>query len=270
MKISKMLLLIVLIASLGCFVLSCDEEENGGNQNTGSCFGDGNAEDTSFVGYVQDLSSKQGISGLTVIALDNVSGEPIEGQEATSGTNGKVTFEGLPAGRVGFKVLGVEDNSVSGWSKLDTYQFNIRSNADDEVLWSVAYTTYKLVLTSTGITLDDSKAIAAGGAYWLDSGNECAEYPIGCGIAETESGEGDIRYSKDSPLPTALENQSNLSPTTGRWVAANVTPGPVTVKVKVGGEVVGQTTFRTYAGMAISIGNVEADEKYTTNPGTCK
>lgn len=270
MKIFKMIPLTVLIASLGCFVLGCDEEEDGGSENTGSCHGDGDAADTSFTGYVQDLQSKQGISGLTVIALDNVTGEPLEGMETTSGTNGKIQFEGLPTGRVGFKVLGVRNSADTGWEKLDTYQFNIRSNGDGEVLWSVTFTTYKLVLTVTGIDLNPDKAIAAGGAYWLDPDNGCAEYPIGCGIAETETGEGDIRYSKDTTLPTSLDKQSNLSPTTGRWVAANLTPGPVTVNIKVGEEVVGQSTFRAYPGMAISIGNVEAYEQYTTNPGTCK
>lgn len=252
MKIAKLLLLTILIVSLGLVFFSCgdDDSSEGGFKGTVIGFG---SEDVP-------------VPGVKVIALDNDTGEPITGFETVAEADGTVTFNGLPGERIGFKVFAKEEGGKNVY--IDTYQFNIRTDAQDETVWSVPMTVFLAGPAAAKLTVDPTKAIAGGGAYWLDAdGNE---FPIECATLEVEGGLGDVRYFNDSGFPSPIDKNPSVNKANGYWIAANLPPGKVTFHAKVGDEIVGSTTFHAYAGEAITIGNIEADEKYTSNPGKCE
>jgi len=152
---------------------------------------------------------------------------------------------------------------------VDTYQFNIASNSDDETLYSVDKNTYDFAPALAGITLEPGTSIAAGAMYWPDAAGD--EWPVGCGTVKaypegsaTETGV--IRYFGDGGLPTTLENQPNINPLNGYYIAANMDPGPVVTKgFDPAGNQIGETRFMTFED-AISISNIY-DNDSTANPG---
>lgn len=255
MKFSELTLLAALVV-FGAYGCADDDSGDAGGGET-------DTDGSILCGMIIGFGSDTPVPNMKVIVLDNDTGEPLGIDEKTSDNDGRVCIGGLPAGkRVGFKVLGVPGKFV------DTYSFNIRSDAQNETIWAMALSTFTMSIKLAQVDVDPTKAIAAGGAYWLDE--EKKEYPVECGTVEPISGEADMRYFNDAGLPGPPEAQSNLNRANGYWVAANMTPGKVTLQIMVDGEAVGRTTFHAFPGEAISIGNIEVDPEYTNNPGKCE
>ena len=143
-------LLWVGILAFGLAVSGCggDDGGNGGHQ---------------FSGKVIDFASGKAEAvpkpGMKVRALDDATGADLNMEEVAD-SMGMVHFSGLPAGRVGFLSVGVDGETV------DTYQFNIDSSAQDEILWSVDLGTYQMAPALAGYVQDPIKGAAAGATYW--------------------------------------------------------------------------------------------------------
>ncbi len=226
--------------------------------------GDTAASTESFKGTVIGFGVDTPVPDLKVSALTNCDATPISGQEAMSDPSGTVEFTSLPVdeeGFVGFKVDGKPNMFV------DTYQFNIDGASRDETIWSVDYATFVVAPAIAGVTIDKTKAFAAGAVYWVDgNGNK---WPVGCATVEPASGTADMRYFGNNNMPAPIEEQASVNPDNGYWIGANITPGKVTFQAKIGSEVVGSATFHVFDGEAFTITNIYVDNTYTVNPGTC-
>ncbi len=278
MKEKRIVILAIMALVLGCFAFGCgddddDTDTSGGDTDTDTdtdtdadgARGDTDASQEHLKGTVIGVGSDTPVPNLKVTALTNCDATPIAGQETTSGADGTAEFTDLPVdeeGLVGFKVDGVPNQFV------DTYQFNLEGNRTDETLWSVDFATYTMAPALAGVEVDKTKAIAAGGLYFVDSqGNE---HPVGCATVEPLNDEADLRYFGNSGMPAPATEQESVNPDNGYWIACNMTKGEVTLQAKVGEEVVGSTTFFAFDGEAISIGNIYVDDTFTENPGTCE
>ncbi len=210
-------------------------------------------------------SNELPVPDIYVVALENDSAYEIPDMMTQSGPEGSVFFSGLPGnsnGLVGFKAIGKPLEYV------DTYQFNIPEAGQNQTLWVVPFATFKAAPLIAGITVNAAKAIAMGGVYWM-APNESRD-PVGCAVVETVSSIGTIRYFGNNNLPATIEEQPNINPDNGMWIAANLKPGLVTIQVKVGPEIVGTTTFHGFPGEAITLADIYIDKRHTTNTGLCK
>ena len=180
-----------------------------------------------------------------------------------------VYFDGLPSGRVGFLVVGDGDKNV------DTYQFNIESDAKDEILWSLDLNTYLAAPALAGYTQDMDLGAAAGATYWLDAQGE--EIPVGCSTIQGDFDEGDIRYFGDNDMPTKLLaddpnfGRDDVNPLNGYWLVGNITPvdTPVTVDGYVGTQKLGSVRYFTHR-FSVSIGNIYYKEATNPEPDDCQ
>lgn len=246
-----------------------------------SCGGDDAEEGTGvFDAWVAHFGSDEPLGGITVVPLDNDTGEPLAGFDpVVSDAAGKVQFIDLPVGKVGFLCQATEGEYVS----VNTYQFNLRSwtdAGDEEKLWSVDGQTYVAAPALAGLIADDKLAIIAGAAYWVDPASESGiENIVGCADASISPAGGDKRFFGDNGLPTTLEDRSDINPLNGYYIFANITPGPVTVSLDVDGASIGKTTMNVFD-HAITIGNiyaglnpeddVDAVSSITENPSQCE
>ncbi|MCU0661784.1 MAG: hypothetical protein MUC50_05595 [Myxococcota bacterium] len=263
MKCSELFLMTVLAALVVFGGQACDEEPFVSPNSTDVLDTDTNTNDAKLCGTVIGFGSDTPVPNMKVILLDNDTAELLAMPEQTSGSDGRLCISGLPEGkRVGLKVVGVPGQFV------DTYQFNIRTDAQNEKIWIMSKSTFTASPKMAQVTVDPTKGIAAGGGYWLDKDRK--EYPVECGTIEPLTGEADIRYFNDQGLPAPANLATSLNRANGYWVAANMTPGKVTLQLMVDGVAVGSTTFFAYPGEAISFGNIEVDPEYTENPGKCE
>jgi hypothetical protein len=237
------------------------------------CGDDGNGGSHQFTGILGSFASSRGddglpaepVSGITVKALDNETGDEL-GKETKSDAKGYVVFDGLPAGKVGFMAVGVTGDLV------DTYQFEIDSDSQDEVLWVVDFNTYTAAPALAAVTIDPSKGIAAGAIYWKDTA-EC-EYPIGCATVKTDPESGEVRYFGDNDMPTktkaddAENGRDDVNPLNGYYLVANIDPGPVAVNAYMGTDLLGSTNFVVFAD-SICIGNIYPEAASNPQPDTC-
>jgi len=249
----------VALVAMGLMLIACGDDD-GGN---------GGAQ---FRGRVIDFASGKADPvpkpGMTVVALNDETGESLN-IEAVADSMGYVTFEGLPEGRVGFLSVGVTGETV------DTYQFNIDSAAQDEILWSVDLGTYQMAPALAGYAQDGNKGAAAGATYWLDAqGNEV---PVGCSTIQGDYDSGDIRYFGDNNLPTKLladdpdDGRDNINPLNGYWLVGNIVPvnEPVIIEGFMDTQSLGTVRYFAYPN-SVSIGNIYYEGASNPQPSDCQ
>jgi hypothetical protein len=222
--------------------------------------GDDNGGTAGFKAYIEHFGGTDRVSGMEVRAIDNNTGQEL-GINSTSDSSGWVAFDGLPAGDVGFRSVGVPGDWV------DTYQFNIDSTAQDERLWAVDQTTYVGVPLMAGITMIDGKAIVAGAVYWVNASDE--EEPVGCVTVDSVPVSPDVRYMGENGMPTLITEQPDTHPLWGRFVIANLDPGQATITSYDGTTVLGSTSLFTYAD-SIAISNIYHEGTSNPTPAGCQ
>lgn len=222
--------------------------------------GDDNGSTAGFKAYIEHFGGTDRVSGMEVRAIDNNTGQEL-GINATSDSSGWVKFNGLPAGEVGFRCVGVPGDWV------DTYQFNIDSTAQDERLWAVDLTTYTGVPLMAGITMIDGKAIVAGAVYWVNALDE--EEPVGCVTVDSTPVSPDVRYMGETGTPTTIAEQPDTHPLWGRFVVANLDPGSATTTAYDGTTALGSTSLFTYAD-SIAISNIYHEGTSNPTPAGCE
>ena len=266
---------------------SCSEDSGCGKMLScvdGVCIynqtdGDNQTDDRVLDAWVAHFGSDEALGGITVVALDNDTGEPLAGFDpVVSDVNGKVTFLDLPVGKVGFLCQAAE----AKYESVNTYQFNLKSwtaTGEEEKLWSVDIQTYVAAPALGGLIADDNLAIIAGAAYWVDPASDSGiENIVGCADVSISPAGGDKRFFGDNKLPTTLEDRSDTNPLNGYYILANITPGQVTVSLDVDGASIGKTKMQVFD-HAITIGNiyaginpnydVDAKSSITKNPSQC-
>ncbi len=256
-------LLAVLI--LGLFMWGCgdDSEDN-----------DDVVEPGTFKAIVVDFQSDNIVPGTKCWVLDNSTGEPIQNDPQTVNDKGYIEFTNMPSeegAKVGFKCFDTEDNSVN------TYQFHIDANAQDEKLWLVSDTLYEMGPKLAQLGIDTEKGILAGGVYWVNDADE--EEFIGCSTVESpdmteEENLENVRYFSDARKPichpdvgtTCPTGRDSLNPNLGYFLVGNIPAGQgkVVKAYDADGNEMGQTTIVSFPN-SICIGNIYA-EGYDANP----
>lgn len=222
-----------------------------------------NGETTAqFRGRLLDFESGAPVPGGEVWALDNNTGEPLEGKVAFAAGDGEVTFNGLPEGYVGFKAVGISGASV------DTYSFNFFSFEQDKKIYLVSNNTVLASMALAQVDWDRSKGVAAGTIEWFDGKIEGEGFEIGCATVKTVPESGETRYFADNDIPTTLENRSSTNPNNGYYLFANIDPGSVRVKAFVDDVEIGEVQFLSIAG-AVCISDIQLNpdnSSFTANP----
>ncbi len=257
-------LVMVLLSSLTLIFAGCggddDDNEIAGDQDQS-----GEQELCNFKGLVRDFAQPEFLEGMTVYILDNTTGQKLTDYEAkVTASDGSYEFNGIPCGKYGYLVEGnknIENKTV------DTYQFEIQADAQDEIIWSVDELTYTAAPAMAGVTLEAGLGIAAGAVYWVDE--EATEWPVGCATITTSPASTDIRYFSDDQLPTTLEVQAGVNTNNGFYLAPNLpasaTGEEVIITAHYDGEDIGTVRFVTFPD-SICIGNIYVNESYTANP----
>jgi hypothetical protein len=229
-----------------------------------------------FVGALIDFQTRKGLEGAEVFVLDEETGVET-GEVLTSGAGGLVTAEfDASVDKVGFMVR------MAG--QKDTYQLHLDAETADpannpDTLWSVSSGTYVAAPALAGIDLDQTKGILAGGLYYVNgSGQEesvgCAKIRVLDGVGDAEDfAAGNIRYMGSTGLPTTLDKQDGINPTTPFFIVANIPESKdecgvdqkVTVTAQMDGTAIGDTYVFSKAG-AIFIGNIYTYASVTANP----
>ncbi len=233
---------------------------------------DGGDPGAQFNGVLLNRITRNPVIGKTVKALDNVTGDVIPGQEAVTGAGGSLSFSGLPGSHVGFWAV-----AELGGAYIETYQFNIATDGQDEELWAVDKGTYDLAPKLGGITIDITKAAIAGGYYWVnpDSGNE---EPVGCGTVAPQVGGADIRYFGGNDLPVEIVANDpdcgldGINPLNGTFLLANMNAGPgqVLQGFDADGNQNGSSTLPGIVGdKTIIISNIYATGDVNPKPADC-
>ncbi len=267
-------MMMVLLCSLTLIFAGCggddDDDDNNNNNN-----GDDDVEVTEntgdevqlcdFMGLVRDFAQPQFLEGMTVYILDNDTGQKLADYEGkVTAADGSYEFNQIPCGKYGFLVEGNKDIENK---TVDTYQFEIQADAQDEIIWSVDELTYGAAPAMAGVTLEAGKGIAAGAVYWVDE--EETELPVGCATVTTDPASTDIRYFSDDQLPTTLDVQAGINTLNGFYLAPNLpastTGEEVIITAHYGGEDIGTVRFVTFPD-AICIGNIYVVDSYTANP----
>ncbi len=292
--------LAMIAALLALFAFACSSDDGGGESKDvppGSGAGSGNdaagaAKDAGptvkFTAILADFQSKAPKEGADLVVLDNETGEPLDPvlyPPFKSGLKGVVELD-LPAGiDVGFKASG-ED--VSGFFVFkDSYQFNIPSDAKDEVLYAVNEMTYAAALSTGFVAQTDEKVYGhlAGTLYYVTP--EGVEDFIGCAFIEVTDESGAVLKEKnDDPdgratfcgiryfdpgndLPTSLKISDMTHLANSRYMVANLPEGQYTITARWVDDpdtALGSVTLRTYPG-ALSIGNIYVKGDKNPTPG---
>ncbi len=175
---------------------------------------------------------------------------------------------------VGFRAVGAK---VDGAPYHDTYQFNIGATVLDEQLSVVSESTYLGAPLLAGVTLEDGKAVLAGGIYWVDpNDSEKIEHHVGCATAKTDPEGGDVRYFGDNGMPTTIESRPTTNPLVAYYLVANIEPGATVSRAYMcdtppcgDADEFGHASLHVYAD-AISISNIYADTASDPTPPDCE
>ncbi|RJO64800.1 MAG: hypothetical protein C4523_17350 [Myxococcales bacterium] len=263
----KHLFALLVLVSLLFIITACDDSSDNGAT-------DGDGETKTFMAWVADFKSDAPTAGVEVWVVSEETGEILEDLGSqVSDAEGWVEFTNIPsdANTIGFLCKGAEGQSV------DTYQFNIKADAQDEKLWSVDKVTYETAPLAAGLRLDKSKGVVAGAFYWCTNQTQreegfCAqenEEIVGCGAVATDPVTEDIRYFNDSRLPVALDKRPNVNPLNGYFIGANMAEGKVTLTGLADGEAVGTTPIWS-KGNSICIANIYATTDSNPSPEGCE
>lgn len=224
--------------------------------------GDDGKTAAQFRGLLLDFESGAPVPGGEVWALDNDTGEPLEGKVTYAAGDGEVTFNGLPEGFVGFKAVGVEGASE------DTYSFNFYSDEQDKKIYLVSQNTVFVSTQLAQVEWDRAKSVAAGTLEWFDGEIKGKGFEIGCATVQTVPESGEVRYFNDNDIPTTLENRSTSNPNNGYYLFANIDPGTVRVKAFVDDVEIGEVKFLSIAN-SICISDIQVNPEnsgLTANP----
>jgi hypothetical protein len=259
-------------AAIGC---KSDDGDDKGGAGTGVTAGTGGGAGTGgtaqgFKATLMDPQTMVAVAGHEVLALNNSTGADL-GKKVTSGTDGALSFEGLPAGMVAFVAKGMTGKTI------DTYQFNIDASAQDEKLWVVAKSTAMFVPQIAEFTPNLEKAAISGGVYWVNA--QGVEETVGCAtVAFAGTGDAsDIRYFGDSNLPAPVAMRMNTNPLNGRYFVGNAPTGTQSVTASVDGKMLGSTTLMLFARKVASdgeesvcISNIYVTAAANPTPAGCK
>jgi hypothetical protein len=249
----------------------------------------GGGQPYDFVGIVEGFGANgANVPSVLVELYDNDTGKGT-GKTQTADANGKVTFAGLEKGKsYGFKMTLKDYKDAFVWNKkAEPIPGTCKADADCgqkkcdvpkgacvEKLWAVPNSIYNIALATAGLTAQPGKSVAAGAVYWVASSG--TEEAIGCAKVTSTPATKDVRYMKvDTGLPAPLADQpctaNNGTKGNGRFVAANIDPGQVTLSaVDSTGKAIGSVKFWSVAD-SIAIGNLYAESTITSNPtpATC-
>jgi hypothetical protein len=247
-------------AAIGCGAASEDDPTPSMPGGGGAGMGGPPATGTSnFTGMIVESTNDRPIDNgslaLTVRALDNATGMPLAGKETMNDGNAGVAFADLPNPEVGFMIKGVPAMAI------DTYTFNVESNAQGELLRVVAKSSVLTVKTVANVTLDPALGDLAGAIYWKNGSG--VEEPVGCATVAIDDGQGEIRYFARNNLPTtnvALPSAPNLevrtatNPLNGKFFITGTSLKRHTVTAMVNGQVIGSASLPVFAGTASTDG----------------
>jgi len=229
---------------------------------------------TTFKAHLQHFGISDGAAGVEIRVLDNQTGLDLGISETTDPTGWVRFSEDLPGdanGLVGFRAVGAV---ISGSTYIDTYQFNILGTALEERLWVFDETTYLGAPLIAGITkqdgtygLDPGTSMLAGVVYFVDANG--TQNHVGCATVRTDPESGQVRYFGDNGMPTTLDTRSTTNPQVAYYLAANITPGSVTVRAYVDGTEIGTTSLHAYAD-SVSIVNIGTTTATDPEPAACQ
>ncbi|MBI5529327.1 MAG: carboxypeptidase regulatory-like domain-containing protein [Deltaproteobacteria bacterium] len=264
------ILALAIACTIPALLMNCGEDEppatgdggGGGGGDTGGSDGGVTIEDAgegqpkSISGTVTDFQSKQPVADVTVELYDDDNGASL-GISGTSGADGTITLDGIPAskGKVGVKTTKADN--------MDTIQYHFDSGATGETFYIISQTTVSLIAGILGVTIDPAKGVAAGSVYY---GPSTDEEPIGCATVATDPAGGEIHYMDNSGIPTKDRDTKGTNPKNGYFSILNMEPGAININATVGGATESSILPKLDAN-TVAISNVRfLKDKYAANP----
>ena len=202
-----------------------------------ACSGD---SDPQFWGNCLDYESKMTVPGCRVLALDNVTGEPLPGKVTVADEDGVIEFNGLQEGYIGLKVVGVRGESE------DTYMFNIPSDSQDQRIYQVSYNTIAAGIVLGEFEWDRDNGMAVGSILWFDGEIEGEGEEIGCATVDPDQ----------------------MIPYNSYYMMCNIDPGPFTIIAYIGTTEIGRTRIVSVAN-SVCIADIKVNpdnSDFTSNP----
>jgi hypothetical protein len=262
-----------LLVVLACGDDAASEEEQGGTYTT------------RYSASVTDSSSDQPVIGLMVHVLDNQTGKKT-GQSAVTDAAGRITLDDVKTdadGKFAVLVQGVAGEAGS----MDTFQYNLDPNAQDDILRSVGTGAIALATAAANFEANEEAGPISGAVF---TGTGAANrVPAACLTLELEGHEDAplktnmpctaddicIRYFFEQRVPDF--GASHTSSANGRFFIANAPAGPQKVNVKANGETIASVRLvvtprkEGTTGETISVANVYLGEG-DSNPaaGSCE
>ncbi|MCB9478561.1 MAG: hypothetical protein H6684_06475 [Deltaproteobacteria bacterium] len=231
--ILTMLLSTSIVMSVACGGGDDDDDDS---SSSGDDDDDDDAVSTDPVlkGHVRDFQTKTPVQNAKVEVLNDETGEVLDDALTISATPGDGAVEwdlsGYDVETVGIRV-------TKAGEFTDTVQFHFEVGLTDEEFLLVSNATRDLIEAVTGILLDTSKSVVAGGIYW---GDAVDENPLGCAVAEVEGFTGEMHYFGPDALPALSRDVTGATPGNGQgtnlaratsdnqalsyYIAANVDP----------------------------------------------
>ena len=287
MSTQSIQLVLVLSLGLGGVAIGCgasgDDDPSPSMPAGGAGSGAPPATGTSsFTGVIVESTNDRPINNdqlpVLVRALDNATGMPLPGKETMNDGSAGVAFADLPNPEVGFMLKGVKDQSI------DTYTFNVESNAQGKLLRIVAKSSVLTVKTVANVTLNSALGDLAGAIYWKNASG--VEEPVGCATVAIDDGQGEIRYFASNNLPTTnvalptapnLEVRTATNPLNGKFFITGTALKRHTVTAMLNGMVIGSAELPSFAGTAstdgensISLTDILVSGSANPTPADCK
>jgi hypothetical protein len=268
--------------AVGCGAASEDDPTPSTPGGGGAGMGAPATGTSNFTGVIVESTNDRPINNgqlpVVVRALDNATGMPLAGKETMNDGSAGVAFADLPNPEVGFMLKGVKDQSI------DTYTFNVESNAQGKLLRIVAKSSVLTVKTVANVTLNSALGDLAGAIYWKDASG--VEQPVGCATVAIDDGQGEIRYFASNNLPTtnvALPSAPNLevrtatNPLNGKFFITGTALKRHTVTAMLNGMAIGSADLPSFAGTAstdgensISLTDILVSGSANPTPADCK
>ncbi len=243
------------------------------------------SDEVLFRGVLVEFQSKTPKEGVDLLVLNNDTGEPLDlvrYPQFKSGPNGKIELvfpKSIPL--VAFKAWGASGKM----DFVESYLFNVPSDAQDKRIYAVLQFTYEAALSTSYVEDVDPKTYGhlAGTVYWVNPQGD--EEFVGCLRIEVRDEQGQVleeqkneegrgifaavRYfDTHNDMPTSLEVSDMTHLLNSRFLIANLPNGKYTVSaVSVDtGETLGEVVVRAFPG-GISIGNIYlTTDRFPTNP----
>jgi hypothetical protein len=251
----KQLCSLILVTASG-LVVACGDSSSGDDTSstdagTSETSGEASAggSNTFTAVLVDSISESEKTTPHTIVAVNNDTGEPLEGvAEVKSTRSGQVTVKGLPEGLVGFLIKGVEGET------LDTLAYGLASNEQNDTLRSTSEASPAIAQDSGNFVPEDDRTAVAGAIYWRkDPSVVCTTARIvaglcggvGCATVKVKGYEDDdvaLRYLNKENIPAQVSLQTHTYPGAGkgRWYLGNAPKETITVEAYLGDEKIGE------------------------------